>query len=318
MTLISTTNKDPIYPYIKAIRQPNSSSHKGQNGKVLVIGGSSLFHGAVLWAAEAAAHIVDMVHVASTDENNEIIQKIKVMWQTGIVVSQKEIPYYAEEDNVVLVGNGMMRSEAKSSKLKASTRGRLPFGQESQEWEDVLKVKDEGLFTREIVYYLITHFPDKQFVFDAGALQVMDKERLPLVHKKAIITPHQKEFQALFGIDVTALSFEEKEKIVQQTAQKYSCIIVLKAVEDIISDGNKVVRVQGGNAGLTKGGTGDILAGLIAGLSATSDPFSSAVVASFLLKKTAEHIFAIKGYWYTAQDILSTFPGVSHELIRPV
>ena len=298
-----------VSSYLKAIRQPNSTSHKGQNGKVLVIGGSSLFHGAVLWAAEAAAHIVDMIHVASTDENNEIIQKIKVMWQTGIVVSQKEIPYYAEEDNVVLVGNGMMRTEVESPKVLRS---------ESREWEDVLKVKDEGLFTREIVYYLITHFPDKQFVFDAGALQVMDKEWLSLVHKKAIITPHQKEFQTLFDIDVSALSFEEKEKIVQQTAQKYSCIIILKAVEDIISDGNKVVRVQGGNAGLTKGGTGDILAGLIAGLSATSDPFSSAVAASFLLKKTAEHIFAIKGYWYTAQDILSTFPGVYHELIRSV
>jgi len=308
MTLISTHDALTAAPYLKAIHQPQSTSHKGQNGKVLVIGGSSLFHGAVLWAAEAASHIVDMVHVASTVENNEIIQKIKVMWQTGIVVSQKDILYYAEEDKVILVGNGMMRSEkAESLKLKA----------ESRKWEDVLKIKDEGLFTREIVYYLIAHFPNKQFVLDAGALQVMDKEWLSLLRKKAIITPHQKEFQSLFGIDVAALSFEEKEKIVQQTAQQHSCIIILKAVEDIISDGNRVVRVQGGNAGLTKGGTGDILAGLIAGMAATSDPFAAAVVASFLLKQTAEHLFEIKGFWYTAQDIVTTFPGVFHRLNQP-
>ena len=155
-------------------------------------------------------------------------------------------------------------------------------------------------------------------MLDAGALQVMDKEWLSLLHTKAIITPHQKEFHALFGIDVSSLSFEEKEKIVQQTAQHYSCIIVLKAVEDIISDGNKTIRVQGGNAGLTKGGTGDILAGLIAGMAATSDPFSSAVTASYVLKKTAEHLFEIKGFWYTAQDIVNTFPGVFHRLNRPV
>jgi len=307
MAHISTTHTDTIYSYLKAIRQPKSTSHKGQNGKVLVVGGSSLFHGAVLWAAEAASQIVDMVHVASTEENNEVIQKIKVMWQTGIVISQENIPHYAEEDDIILIGNGMMRSEAKSPKPKA----------EGRKWEDVLKVRDEGLFTRAVVYYLITHFPDKQFVLDAGALQMMEKEWLSLLNKKPIVTPHQKEFLALFGADIAQVSFEEKEKVVQQTAQKYSCIIVLKAVEDIISDGNRTVCIQGGNAGLTKGGTGDILAGLIAGMSASSDPFSAAVVASYVLKKTAEHIFEIKGFWYTAQDIMAMFPGVFHRLNHP-
>ena len=74
MSLISTTDLNSARTYLKAIQYPTSSSHKGQNGKVLVIGGSSLFHGAVLWAAEAASCIVDMVHVASTVENNEVIQ----------------------------------------------------------------------------------------------------------------------------------------------------------------------------------------------------------------------------------------------------
>jgi len=282
---ISTNDNATIAFYLRQIKTPESVSHKGQNGKVLIIGGSSLFHSAVLWAAEAASHIVDMVHVASTQENNKIIQKIKTMWQTGMVIAQKEIPHYAEEDNVILIGNGMMR------------------------------VGDEGEFARELVHHLITHFPDKQFVLDAGALQTMDAKWLPLLRKKAIITPHQKEFQMLFNIDLTRLSSAEKENVVQQTAHKYSCMILLKAVDDIISDGNKTVQVHGGNAGLTKGGTGDILAGLTSGMSATSDPFSSAVVASFLLKKTAENLFEMKGYWYTTEDILSTFPQVFHRLV---
>ena len=284
--IISTGDISTIMPFLSQIHVPQSVSHKGQNGKVLIIGGSSLFHGAVLWSAEAASQIVDMVHVASTDENNEIIQKIKTKWQTGMVISQKQILQYAKEDNVVLIGNGMMR------------------------------VGDEGKFTKEIVHNLITHFPDKQFVFDAGALQMMEVKWLLLLHKKAIVTPHQKEFQTLFGIDLTSLSTAEKEKVVQQTAQAHSCIILLKAIDDIISDGNKTVQVQGGNAGLTKGGTGDILAGLTSGMSASSDPFSSAVVASFLLKKTAEELFDTKGYWYTAKDILSLFPSIFHSLTK--
>lgn len=286
MSLISTTDTSLVLQYLKAVHLPEELSHKGQNGKVLVIGGSSLFHGAVLWAAEAASHIVDMVHVASTSENNEIIKKIKTMWQTGMVVPQKEISAYAKEDDVILIGNGMMRVGA------------------------------EGEFTKKIVSDLIIQFPHKQFVFDAGALQMMNPDWLKLLHTKAIVTPHQKEFQTLFNSDLTALSFEEKEKVVQKFAHDYSCIILLKAVDDIISDGNKTVCVQGGNAGLTKGGTGDILAGLTSGLSATSDPFISAVVASILLKKTAEELFSTKGYWYTAKDILSQFPSVFHSLTK--
>ena len=304
--IISTHDSTHIIPYLKQIHVPQQASHKGQNGKVLVIGGSSLFHGAVLWSAEAVAHIVDMVHVASTRENNEIIRAIKIMWQAGIVVAQKDIETYVHEDDVILIGNGMMRGTKECKKSAV----------EPQSWEQIRDIKDEGAFTKELVYFLLSHFPNKQFVLDAGALQMMDPKWLLLLHKKAIITPHQKEFQALFGIDLSSLSLEEKEIVVQQTAKKYTCIILLKTVDDIISDGENVIRLHGGNAGLTKGGTGDILAGIVSGLSATSDPFVSAIVTSYLLKKTAEDLFLSKGNWYTANDILSQFPEVFHALTK--
>ena len=305
---ISTADRSTIYPYLQRVTMPKNISHKGQNGKVLVIGGSSLFHGAVLWSAEAVSHIADMVHVASSCENNDIIKSIKTMWQTGMVISQKDMPHYAQEDSVILIGNGMMRTP-----LRQDSAGQVHLKVTS--WEEILAIKDEGIFTRETVYYLISHFPDKQFVFDAGALQMMDPHWLSLLHTKPILTPHQNEFHMLFGIDVSNLNIEEKEKTVSAKASEFGCIILLKAVEDIVSDGIKTVRIQGGNAGLTKGGTGDILAGLVAGLSVSTDPFSSAVVASIILKKTAEHLFEMKGYWYTAKDILAAFPSVFHALI---
>ncbi len=285
---------------------PIANSHKGQNGRVLVIGGSSLFHGAVIWAAEAASQIADMVHVSSATENNEIIHTIKVKWQTGMVISQSNIPEYAREDDVILVGNGMMRDESiewRNSKI------------ENKLWEDILKTTNEGQFTREVVYYLITRFPEKQFVFDAGALQMMDKKWLTMLQKKAIITPHQKEFQRLFDTNLIDKTVEQKEKITAQTARSYNCIILVKAVDDIVSDGIRTIRIVGGNAGLTKGGTGDILAGIVAGWASHRYSFQSAVLSSYLLKRTADNVSAMKGFWYSVHDILHELPFTMREVL---
>lgn len=306
-TQLSFADKDLIHSYIRELSLPNKQSHKGNNGKVLVVGGSSLFHGAVLWSAEIASHIVDMVHVASTRENNEIIQAIKIAWQSGMVVPQKDIPLYAKEDDVILVGNGMMRWDTEKPKIGAPRE---------TSWEQILKIRNEGQFTHESVHYLMTHFPDKKFVFDAGALQVMEKDWLTTLHTKAVLTPHQKEFATLFGIDVRMMDLEEKVRIVEEMATKYNCIILLKAIDDIASDGKKTVVVRGGNAGLTKGGTGDVLAGLVAALSVHSNAHIATVVASYLLKRTADRLFEVKGYWYSVRDIITTLPELFHALTR--
>lgn len=302
---LSFADESLIHSYIRALSLPNKESHKGNNGKVLVVGGSSLFHGAVLWSAEIASHIVDMVHVASTKENNEIIRAIKTAWQSGMVVPQKDIPLYAKEDDVLLIGNGMMRWDTDKPSVGIV---------KEKSWDKILATGNEGEFTHEVVYYLMTHFPDKKFVFDAGALQVMDKEWLTGLTVKATLTPHQKEFMTLFGIDVRTMDLEEKVHAVEEMATKYNCTILLKAIDDIATDGKKTVVVRGGNAGLTKGGTGDILAGLVAALSVHSDAFTSSVVASYLLKRTADRLFEMKGYWYSVRDIITTLPELFHTL----
>lgn len=307
--IISTNENENTAVFLKRIRLPNTSSHKGQNGKVLVIGGSSLFHGAVIWPAEILSHIVDMVHIASTEENNNIIHTLKAKWQGGIVVAQKDIPTYAEEDNCILVGNGMMRNEVVQRSVAMSKH---------QTWESVLKIKDEGEFTRELVYYLISHFSDKQFIFDAGALQMMDPEWLNSLSVKPIITPHQNEFLRLFGVDIALLPQEEKMRKVEEIAKKYNSIILLKAVEDIITDGYRSAVIIGGNAGLTKGGTGDILAGIVSGLSTMTDTYTASVLASFLLKKTAEELEITKGYWFDTKDIVRKFPEILYSQTKDI
>src|SRR4029077_529224 len=85
-------------------------SHKGQNGKLLVIGGSHLFHAASLWALTIASRVVDMVFYSSVPENNQIVQELKKEFRNGIVVPREEIESYALESDAILIGPGMLRT----------------------------------------------------------------------------------------------------------------------------------------------------------------------------------------------------------------
>jgi ADP-dependent NAD(P)H-hydrate dehydratase / NAD(P)H-hydrate epimerase len=301
--IIKTSDQSSIKPYLEKLKLPEKDSHKGQNGRALVIGGSSLFHSASIWAAEIASHFVDIVHYSSTDENNRIFMDLKHKFHNGIIITKAQLPEYIKEDDAILVGPGMIRSESSKSKVQSS------------KWEEVIKIQDEGEYTYCLTKYLIENFPEKKFVFDAGALQMMESDWLLNLKSKPIITPHQKEFTDLFKQDSKSLSIDDKKLLVQEYAGKYNCIILLKAVVDIISDGQETVIIEGGNAGLTKGGTGDLLAGLTVGLNTVNEPMISAIVASYLLKVSAERLFITHGYWYNIDNIIDEIPKTLANLV---
>ncbi|KKP85889.1 MAG: YjeF-like protein carbohydrate kinase [Candidatus Roizmanbacteria bacterium GW2011_GWA2_35_8] len=276
--LIKTSDTDSVKTLFKRFILPKSNSHKGQNGKVLIVGGSSLFHAASLWSAEVASHFVDMVHYSSTIENEEIFHELKKTFRNGIIVPQNQLEHYAEEDDVVLLGPGMMRDG------------------------------EEGKYTFEITKKLIEKFLEKKFVLDAGVLQMMDADWLHKLKCKAIITPHQKEFERLFEIPVLGKSQNEKEEIVKVTAKKHGVVVLLKAIVDIVSDGTTTYVIDGGNAGLTKGGTGDVMSSLSASFYTKNNPLDAALFSSLLLKITAEQLFKDLGYWYNVSDIIDGLP----------
>ena len=208
--------------------RPSQDSHKGQNGKLLVIGGSDLFHSASMWSLEVASRIVDMVFYSSVPVNETIVKKQKERFHDGIVVPKNRLGEYIDESDCVLIGPGMDRSEA----------------------------------TREKTNGLLKKYPNKKWVIDGGALQVMDKS---LLNQKMIVTPHHQEYKILFG----------KEPI-GAMAKKYSCTIVLKGEKDVICDAKQCLVNKTGNEGMTKGGTGDVLAGLVAALYCKNDAFLAA------------------------------------------
>ena len=270
--------QDFLASELKKLYVPSKTSHKGQNGKLLLIGGSELFHSASLWALKVASRIVDMVFYSSIPQNNEIVLKAKNEFRDGIVVPRGKIADYIEEADCVLIGPGLPRKE----------------GQEAGDDD-----------TKELTEKLIKKYQDKKWVIDGGSLQTINPSFMP---KNSIITPHQGEFRKLFGLEPT-------EKNISSMAKKYNIVILVKGLTDIICSKNKCVGVTGGNAGMTKGGTGDVLAGLVAALYCKNDAFLAACAGSYINKKAGESLFKKVGYFFNASDLADEIPQVMKKLV---
>ncbi len=288
----------------KKIHLPERRSHKGQNGKVLVVGGSRLFHAAPVWTANAASYIVDMVHLAVGDLNQKVLIQTKARFWSGIVVPFSDLLSYLREDDVVIIGPGIPRGRISDDFKKLCP---------SLDFDQILRLEDEVEFYYALIFFLFKNFPEKKFLIDAGALQIMEPEWLDYLEQK-ILTPHQREFSSFFGVDLQQ-DFVYNISAVERLARSGKMTILLKKIQDYISDGKGSLVLEGGNAGLTKGGTGDVLSGLVGGLWAKSSALASAAIGSFVLKKTAEELFLQKGYWYNIDDLLANFSKVLKETL---
>lgn len=264
-----------LHPYLSQIVLPKSGSTKGDNGRVLVIGGSRLFHAASFWAASMASRLVDMVHFSSpTMENNELMRlKAKEKFWDGIVVPYEELAHYIDEDDTILIGPGMER----------------------------------GTETKKIVDSLLSQYPTKKWIVDGGALQEVDPT---LLTGSMIITPNPKELAL-----ITA-------KLENRNTDSLPCTILAKGETDTISDrdtgslknlprgkaGRITVQISGGSPGLTKGGTGDVLAGLVAGLYAKSPALAACIISSYTNKLASEELEKTIGPFFSPTDLITEIP----------
>jgi hydroxyethylthiazole kinase-like uncharacterized protein yjeF len=285
---------------LKKLSIPPVSSHKGQNGKLLIIGGSHLFHAASLWALTIASRIVDMVFYSSVAENNLIVEELKKEFRNGIIVRRDDIDAYIKEADCVLIGPGMMRMECQKSKSK---RQKLSL-------EEINRLKDEGEQSYFLTNYLLEKYPEKKWVIDAGALQMIDPEWLVPLKGNVILTPHQGEFERVFRRELKIGNAQITYEDVEVIAKKYNAIILLKGEQDIVCSPNACVAIVGGNAGMTKGGTGDVLAGLVAALACKNDLFLAATAGSYFNKKAGEALFDKVGYYFNASDLADEIPRV--------
>ena len=283
---------------LKKLYIPPQNSHKGQNGKLLIIGGSHLFHAASLWSLKVASRIVDMVFYSSVPENNQIVLEAKKEFRDGIVVPRESLEDYVGEADCILLGPGMVRTDERLAPTEEYMVKNL---------SEIDEIEHEGVQTYYLTKYLLHKHPQKRWVIDGGALQMMEKEWLHGLGE-VILTPHHKEFERLFGVAPT-------EENVWAMAKEYGCVILRKGEEDVVCSPKECVKITGGNAGMTKGGTGDVLAGLVAVLACNNDLFLAASAGSYINKQAGDELFKRVGYSFNSSDLVEEIPAIMAQLV---
>jgi len=268
--------------FIKSIYPARrKSSHKGQNGRVLIVGGGWMYHGAPLIASLAALKAgVDLVYVAVP---KPISDPIRSYTPDLIVIplpdyrftrgSARRLLKLMPEVDAILIGNGMG---------KGNTEAISTF------------IKLTGV---------------ERIVIDADGIDRASVESLK--GKVSIMTPHEGEFKRASGIDLAGKQLEEKAAFVKEFAGKNGVTVVLKGPVDIISDGRTVLFNRTGNAGMTVGGTGDALAGLAAAfLSKRLEPLHAASLAAYFNGLAGDMALQKYGLHFTASDMIEFYPDV--------
>ncbi len=258
--------------HVQALCFPLSESHKGENGRVLVIGGSKEFHGAPINSVKAATHFADLVFFSSTRENGKLLEKMKLASTDFIALKPKAIEKAVAGVDCVLIGPGL-ETGAAGKRLVNNLLRKFAHN------------KDASL--------------NKKFVLDAGALRVVDNH---LLNEFVCVTPHTNEFQSLFG----AVASPEA---CGQMAKRFKCVVLLKGKTDYIANAEgKLMRNFTGNEGMTKGGTGDVLAGLLAAFACKNDLFLAACAAAWANGFTGDLLKERKGTGFNASDLVEELP----------
>ncbi len=265
-----------------AIPAREIGSHKGQNGRLLIVGGGSQYVGAPALAGEAALKSgVDLVTIALPAKKAEIVNSFSPDLIThglrGEDLEPKSIPEIEsllEDSTGLIIGPGLgLKSKTKSAVI------------------DFLELIAEK-------------WQDLPTLLDADGLKIASEEPEILKEINCLLTPHSGEFQILAN---TKLPEEREEKVeeVSITAEELNSTILLKNPVDMCAAPNgEVVLNDTGNPGMTVGGTGDVLSGVVGTfLSQGSDPLRAAAAGAFLCGTAGDICKEEIGHEFTASDV---------------
>ena len=268
----------------KYIRPRKSNSRKGDNGKVLVVGGSYMYHGAPILSSLAALRTgCDLVYTAVPKVNAQATRA-------------------SSADLIVIPLADSKLTRGSVNKLL----GQIPAGIDSATIGMGLTVQDiEAL--KLLVKSLIEL--DVRLSLDASALR---KEILPIIKaKNVLVTPHASEFERLFGEKIPD-NKKTRISIVEKHAKKNSITILLKGMDDIITDGTKTLINSKKTPAMTVGGTGDVLSGIVASmLSQNRDVIEAAASAAFVNGQAGKLVQKNLGMHMIATDLIDVLPLIS-------
>lgn len=263
------------------LKNRDTTSHKGQNGRVLIVGGSKEYSGAPALAALSALRSgVDLAVVACPSSVSSAIRSYSpdmiVRSLKGDYIGLDDVDLLLElsnEADLVIVGCGA---------------GRKPE-------------------TAKALSKLIGNV-DKPLVIDADALKTLDLESIKKSTNDVVLTPHAHEFKTLFGREIPE-NLNQKIKTIKEASSISNSTVILKGSVDIIAFKEELKLNSTGNPGMTVGGTGDCLAGLIGALLAQKHSAYEAAFLGAYINGLAGDITAYKhGYHFKATDVIENIP----------
>ncbi len=275
------------------LRRRRWDTRKGRGGRVLVVAGSRWYVGAALLAARAAeAAGVDLVYLAST--RNVI--------EAAMASAPTLIPVVLEGDHLAPEHVEQLRSLAERADAIAAGMG-LGLAEETREAVRRLLDLARGL--------------GKPLVLDADGLKhlaAIGPDALGGV--KAVLTPHDAEFEKLFGkkpSPVTCIAQRVMDAVEASTAAR-GAVVLLKGPVDVIAGPGRARLNKTGAPAMSVGGTGDVLAGLVAGIAARGlEPFHAAAVAAYVNGAAGALAYREKAESMNALDVLNRVPRVLAE-----
>lgn len=290
------------------LREQNSN--KGTFGKVLNFAGSKNYIGAAYLSTVAILKVGAGFAALASEEN--IIRSVSTLLPEAVYLSRKEGLSQIKDFSVVLIGCGLGTSDSSKDLFK-----------------DVMKlITPPPRYAREKGTCFEEH-TEKSLVIDADGLNILaefGKESQTLTphpnhllkERKfaTIITPHPLEAARLLGVELENV-LNDLEGSARKLCKKYNCITVLKTHRTLICNGEEIFVNQHGNSALAKAGSGDVLAGIIAGLLAQKmEPYKAAKLGVYLHSRAGEIASEdLTEYSVLASDLPKYLPQAIKEIL---
>lgn len=270
-----------------ALPKRREDAHKGDFGKLLIVGGTVGYTGAPYLAASAAVHSgCGLVYLG-------VPQGI---WRVEAAKCVSAMPFPLSDEGGLL--------------CEASYGGIVEKLQKCDVLALGCGLGKSGSIDRLVARLL--DFAQVPIVLDAdginalaGQLDVLDARR----GSTTILTPHEGEFARLLDVPVSKITNGDRAALACAFSVRHGCVLVLKGHETVIAlpDGEILVNDLCGGSALSKGGSGDVLTGLIASLLAQGASARDAAVCGVYLHARAGDLLAEQkaSYCVTPSDLIT-------------
>ena len=258
----------------ETIKVRSAHSYKGDYGHVLLIGGNQQYGGAIIMAAQACLNSgAGLITVATQRCNQQALHArapeiMAIDYEDTALVSS-----LLHKADVILIGCGLGLDEQALSLLKLT-----------------LKEISAAQF----------------LIIDGSALALCAQYHLPYTeHSKTIITPHQQEWCRLSQIALTAQNIETN--FAKAKTLNIDAVLKSEQTQIILHNENESFIINNGTPAMATGGTGDTLAGMIAGFTAQFKNKKALLAATYLHSKIA-HDLALTNYVVLPTTISANIP----------